>query len=213
MSKTIEEDAADLGRALLSEVIAGIEVLIERAPANERTDELMATVSELYTLVSASNVRVFADTSAAIIEEIAPEKFKKTYPYLEYMLRKALKRLTKREDGKKFLDAYAESLILDLSGNIITEAEINNAKKMIGYQEEFGAKLLAFYHAATEDSRIAIEEGTGISRKNLEKLISTGEMRLSQLRLVCLVLGLRMKYTVINAEGDETEIFIGGEPE
>ena len=210
MEDNIEADAASLGRAILSEVIGGIALLVERAPIEKQTPELATAVTELYSLVSASNARVFSDSSAAIIEKLAPEKFKKTYPYLELMLRKSLKRLTKHEDGKNFLDAYAESLMLDFSENIITNAEIENAKKMIVSQEQFGQQILDFYYAAPESSRVRIEESNGLPRKKLEKIILNGQIRLRQLSFICLVLELRIKYTVTDANGDEKEVDLGG---
>jgi hypothetical protein len=203
MAKDIEEATANWGRAVHSELIAVLETLMERGPAENRTPELEASVNELYGLVSSSGSHELMSKSKAILKQVAPTNFKQAYPYAEALFSGAIKLLKKEDELEGYIENYANSLVLDLSHHHITKLEVETVKHNIVSIELFADQLMAYYNTATDEARKDIEESCGLDREKLEKKIYVGDLNIRELAIINLVLELKTDFKVIDAATGE----------
>lgn len=193
---TLEESVASWGRAVLIEIIATLEILTERTDDDTFIASAMPEIQELYKLVSPENADEFLSRCKALRKRF-PKDFLAKHAYLSHSLKQALKHFSKSDELEGYYEAYASSLALDLTPWALKPQEIARGRENTLNFEEFTQTLYATYLAYEPKSELQENLG-GISLKKLEKQIFTAELTMSELRLLCLVLGVIVSYEVIN---------------
>jgi hypothetical protein len=205
--ETIEEQTARWNRVAVAEVIGVLELLTERAPLEKQTPELSNSIDGLYELVGVTNSHELIERGEAILAQVLPQDLSTVHPYGPHLFRTAIELLQGADEAEDYVESYTNGLILDLSAHRMTAQEVELAKSNIVAQEEFSEELIALYRAASAEQRKIIKESIGLGPEELELSLATGEITMSQLRLVNNVLKVMSRISITNAVTGETSSF------
>ena len=192
MSK--EESVAWQARGPVAFLIAVLEILREEAPSKTKASVSQEELEALRALVGIANFDQLVRDSKALLKRLRHRNFKVVHPHLGYSFKESAEMLVNWDNNPEYAQLYTDSLIFDPSDYPITAKELRSAKANLLSHERFARTVIGYIDNADEEMNKALDENTRCSRKKLKKMLWSGNIRLSELRLLLLVLRLVTEY-------------------
>jgi len=193
---TKEESVAWQARGPVAFLIAVLEILREEAPSKTKTAVPEEELIALRSLVGLANFDELVRDSKSLLKRLRHPNFKMVHPHLGYSFKESVEMLVSSKDNPEYAQLYADSLIFNPEDYPITSQEIRSAKANLLSHERFARTLVGYIDNADEEMNKALDETTRRSRKKLKKMIWSGNISLSELRLLLLCLQLVTEYNL-----------------